>query len=46
VQGDYKDMWLYLIAPVVGGVLASLVQNYIFIPRSQSKAKVEPSELH
>ncbi len=37
VHGEWKDGWLYFAAPITGGLLASLVQNYIFIPRSQGE---------
>lgn len=33
VEGEWKDTWLYWAAPITGGVAASIVQNYIFIPR-------------
>jgi aquaporin Z len=34
VHGEWKDAWLYWAGPITGGVLASIVHNYIFIPRS------------
>jgi aquaporin TIP len=34
VHGEWKDWWIYWAGPITGGVLASIVHNYIFIPRS------------
>lgn len=34
VEGEWKDAWLYWVAPIIGGGLASIVHNYILIPRS------------
>lgn len=33
VQQEFKDGWLYVLAPITGGALASIVHNYVFIPR-------------
>jgi aquaporin Z len=33
VQQEMKDGWLYILAPIMGGALASIVHNYVFIPR-------------
>ena len=35
VQGEWKDWWLYFAAPITGALLASIVQNFIFIPRDK-----------
>jgi glycerol uptake facilitator-like aquaporin len=37
VHSEWKDAWLYFLGPITGGLLASLVRNDIFIPRSQSE---------
>jgi aquaporin Z len=34
IEGEWKDAWIYWVAPIVGGALASIVHNYVFIPRS------------
>jgi MIP family channel proteins len=34
VEGEWTDAWIYWVAPIIGGGLASVVHNYIFIPRS------------
>lgn len=46
VEGEWKDTWLYWVAPIIGGVLASIVHNYIFIPRSVGFPEPMPSEHH
>jgi MIP family channel proteins len=46
VEGEWKDAWLYWVAPILGGVLASVVHNYIFIPRSVGFPETMPSEHH
>ena len=38
VQQEFKDGWLYIVAPVVGGALASILHNYMFIPRKEDRA--------
>jgi MIP family channel proteins len=45
VHGEFKDGWLYIVAPITGGVLASIVHNYIFIPRDEG-GDARPSEHH
>ena len=46
VDGEWKDTWLYWLAPVIGGVLASIVHNYILIPRRVGFPEPMPSEHH
>ncbi len=46
IEGEWKDAWIYWVAPIAGGVLASIVHNYIFIPRSLGFPDVKPSEHH
>jgi aquaporin Z len=45
VSGEWKDAWLYWLAPIVGGVAASIVYNYIMVPRGLGQAPA-PSEHH
>ena len=33
VHQEMKDGWLYVVAPITGGALASILHNYVFIPR-------------
>ena len=44
VDGTTKDMWLYILAPVIGGVLAAIVHIYILIPKGVAFPEAEPSE--
>lgn len=37
VHQDFKDGWLYIAAPITGGALASILHNYVFIPRSPTR---------
>lgn len=46
VEGEWKDTWVYWAAPITGGVLASIVHNYIFIPRRLGFPEPTPSEHH
>lgn len=45
VSGEWKDAWLYWLAPIIGGIGASIVYNYILIPRDGGQAPA-PSEHH
>jgi MIP family channel proteins len=46
VEGEWKDAWLYWAGPIIGGGLASIVHNYILIPRSVGFPEPMPSEHH
>ena len=46
VDGDFKDGWLYILGPITGGLIASVLHNYIFIPRERGSAEAMPSEHH
>lgn len=46
VDGEWKDTWIYWVGPVIGGVLAAIVQIYILIPRGVGFPDVEPTEHH
>jgi MIP family channel proteins len=46
VQGEWKDWWIYWAGPITGGVLASIVHNYILIPRSVGFPEPMPGEHH
>jgi MIP family channel proteins len=46
VDGEWKDWWIYWLAPIIGGVLASVVHNYILIPRAVGFPETMPSEHH
>jgi MIP family channel proteins len=46
VEGEWKDTWIYWVGPIIGGGLASIVHNYIFIPRSVGFPETMPGEHH
>jgi MIP family channel proteins len=46
VEGEWKDWWIYWLAPITGAVLASIVHNYVFIPRNVGFPEATPSEHH
>ena len=46
VEGDWKDAWLYWLAPIIGAVAASVVHNYLFIPRNVGFPEATPTEHH
>jgi MIP family channel proteins len=46
VEGEWKDAWLYWVGPIIGGLLASIVQLYVLIPRRVGFPDVSPTEHH
>lgn len=46
VDGDFKDAWLYWVAPTFGAALASIVQNFILIPPARQQDRPAPTEHH
>jgi MIP family channel proteins len=46
VEGEWKDGWLYWAAPIAGGVLASIVYNYVMVPRESAAPPAEAGEHH
>ena len=46
VHGEWKGKWLYWAGPIIGGALASIVHNYIFIPKSVGFPEPMPGEHH
>lgn len=34
VHGEWSNWWVYWIGPIVGACVASIVHNYVFIPKS------------
>lgn len=45
-NGEWTDGWIYIFAPLTGALIASLVHNYIFIPRDEGFKEPMPSEHH
>ena len=47
VAGEWADgWWIYWVGPIIGGALASIVHNYILIPRAVGFPEPMPSEHH
>jgi MIP family channel proteins len=46
VEGEWKDAWIYWVAPISGGALASIVHNYVLIPRAVGFPETMPGEHH
>jgi len=46
VEGEWKDAWIYWAAPIAGGIIASVLYNYIMIPRGLGEAEAQPTEHH
>jgi MIP family channel proteins len=46
VDGEWKDWWLYWLAPIGGAVLASVVYNYVVISRKVGFPESTPTEHH
>jgi glycerol uptake facilitator-like aquaporin len=46
VQAEWRDWWVYWVGPVVGGLGASLVFNYVMIPRRVGFPEPMPTEHH
>jgi len=46
VANEWKDGWLYWLAPLIGAALASIVYNYILIPRGVGEETAQPTEHH
>ena len=46
VQRAWDDAWIYWLAPIAGGVAASVLQNYVLIPRKVGFPEPMPSEHH
>jgi MIP family channel proteins len=46
VHGEWRDWWVYWIGPAAGGIAASVLHNYILIPRKVGFPEPMPSEHH
>ena len=46
VDGDWENTWIYWVGPIIGGVLASVVFNYVMVPRSVGFPEPSPTEHH
>jgi len=39
VSGFWELHWLYWIAPIVGGIIAGVIMNYVFVNKAEPKTK-------
>ena len=39
VSGFWELHWLYWLAPIVGGIIAGVIMNYIFVNKAEPKTK-------
>ncbi|KAF6242588.1 aquaporin [Nitrosopumilus sp. b1] len=38
ISGAWEFQWLYWVAPIVGGIIAGLIMNYIFVKKAEQEA--------
>jgi aquaporin TIP len=46
VQNHWDDAWIYWLGPIIGALAASIVFNYILMPRGAAEPAPRPSEHH
>jgi len=39
--GLLEIQWLYWVAPIIGGIIAGVIMNYVFINKDEAKTKSE-----
>jgi len=39
VSGFWELHWLYWVAPIIGGIIAGVIMNYVFVNKDESKTK-------
>jgi glycerol uptake facilitator-like aquaporin len=35
ITGDYSDIWIYLVGPIIGGILAAFLYKYLLKPTDE-----------
>jgi aquaporin TIP len=45
VDGYWSDGWIYIVAPLAGGIAAALVYEYVIVPGKPTSPAVEPDEV-
>lgn len=38
ISGAWEFHWLYWVAPIVGGIIAGLIMNYVFVKKAEQEA--------
>ena len=38
VKGDFSDIWIYIVGPILGGILAALLYKYLLKPADEEVA--------
>ena len=41
VSGFWELHWIYWIAPIIGGIIAGVIMNYVFVNKAESETKTE-----
>ena len=41
VSGFWELHWLYWVAPIIGGIIAGVIMNYVFVNKAEPKTKSE-----
>ena len=39
VSGFWELHWLYWLAPIIGGIIAGVIMNYVFVNKAEPKTK-------
>ena len=39
VSGFWELLWLYWVAPIIGGIIAGVIMNYVFVNKAEPKTK-------
>ncbi len=38
VSGFWEFHWVYWVGPIIGGIIAGLIMNYVFVKKAESEA--------
>jgi len=42
ISGFWELHWLYWLAPIIGGIIAGVIMNYVFVNKAEPKTKNRP----
>ncbi|MSV33590.1 MAG: aquaporin [Nitrosarchaeum sp.] len=45
VSGSWEAQWIYWVGPIVGGLIAGLLMNYLFVKPAEAAAKVAAEKI-